>query len=171
MPYSSYGRFKMKNHSNAGHMMTGKYLALMAALSFLAMYILMYMMVDTVANVYPNLNQFYMAGLMTSPMVAIELLVMGSMYKNRRLKKIVIGLSLAALALLAFLIRAQFAVTDREFLKSMIPHHGGAVLMAKKAALQDPEIKALARSIIASQQSEIDWMKAKLRELKNKRGD
>jgi len=161
----------MKNHSDAGHMMTGKNLALMAALSFLCMYVLMYMMVDAVANVYPNLNQFYMAGLMTSPMVLIEILVMGSMYKNRRLKKIIIGSSLAALAVLVFLIRGQFAVGDKEFLRSMIPHHGGAILMAKKAALNDPEIKALSQSIIASQQSEIDWMKAKLRKLKNKKGD
>ena len=161
----------MENHSDAGHTMTGKNLVLMAALSFLCMYILMYMMVDTVANVYPNLNQFYMAGLMTSPMVLIEILVMGSMYKNRRLKKIIIGSSLAALAVLVILIRGQFAVGDKEFLRSMIPHHGGAILMAKKAALNDPEIKALSQSIIASQQSEIDWMKAKLRKLKNKKGD
>jgi len=161
----------MKNHSDPGHVMTGKNLALMAALSFLCMYVLMYMMVDTVANVYPNLNQFYMAGLMTSPMVLIEILVMGSMYKNRKLKTIIIGSSLAALVMLAFLIRGQFAVGDKEFLRSMIPHHGGAILMAKKAALNDPEIKALSQSIITSQQSEIDWMKAKLRKLKNKKGD
>jgi hypothetical protein len=48
----------------------------MAALSFIAMDILMYAMVDRPANVFPNLNQAYMADLMTAPMVIIELLVM-----------------------------------------------------------------------------------------------
>ena len=34
----------------------------MALLSFASMYILMYAMVNQFANVYPNINQFYMAG-------------------------------------------------------------------------------------------------------------
>jgi hypothetical protein len=58
-------------------------LAVMAALSFVSMYVLMYAMVDRLANVYPNLNQAYMAGLMTAPMVIIELSLMGSMYENK----------------------------------------------------------------------------------------
>lgn len=45
----------------------------MTTLSFLSMYILMYMMVNEFANVYPNLNQLYMAALMTMPMIFIEL--------------------------------------------------------------------------------------------------
>jgi uncharacterized protein (DUF305 family) len=35
----------------------------MAALSFAAMYLLMYAMVNSSANVYANLNQAYMAGM------------------------------------------------------------------------------------------------------------
>ena len=48
----------------------------------------------------------------------------------------------------------------------MIPHHAGAILMCKQASLHDPEIKELYRRIGASQQSEIDLMKAKLKEMK-----
>ena len=44
----------------------------------------MYAMVDSFANVYPNLNQAYMAALMTAPMVLIELAVMRGMYTNTR---------------------------------------------------------------------------------------
>ena len=65
-----------KNHY--GH------LAIMTLFSFVAMFILMYSMVDRVANVYPNLNQFYMAVTMAAPMVIIELLIMRSMYPSRR---------------------------------------------------------------------------------------
>ena len=49
------------------------HLATMTVLSFIAMFILMYAMVDRFANVYPNVNQAYMAGLMAAPMVMIEL--------------------------------------------------------------------------------------------------
>jgi hypothetical protein len=36
------------------------------------MYILMYAMVDRFGNVYSSLNQLYMAGLMTVPMIVID---------------------------------------------------------------------------------------------------
>lgn len=57
----------------------------------------------------------------------------------------------------------QTAVTDNEFLKSMIPHHAGAILMCENAKIKDQEIIKLCKNIITSQQSEIDWMKSKLK--------
>ena len=62
----------------------------MIVISFIAMFILMYSMVDKFANVIPNINQFYMAGLMTAPMIIIEMLLMGSMYMNKKLNLIII---------------------------------------------------------------------------------
>lgn len=63
------------------------------------------------------------------------------------------------------MIRQQTAVSDRQFLRSMIPHHAGAILMCTKASLRDAEIKSLCENIVSGQQSEIDQMTAKLREL------
>ena len=140
-------------------------LLVMTAISFIAMYVLMYAMVDRLANVYPNFNQFYMAGLMAAAMIAIELVVMGGMYPNKRLNVILIAASLVALALFWILIRRQTAIRERQFLKSMIPHHAGAILMCRQARLHDAQIKKLCSEIIASQQSEIAQMKAKLDEL------
>ncbi|MGE5251902.1 MAG: DUF305 domain-containing protein, partial [Bacteroidota bacterium] len=140
-------------------------LLLMAALSFISMYILMYAMVNVMGNVFMNLNEFYMAGLMTAPMVLIELLLMRPMYQNQRLNVMIAAGSAIALILFFLLIRQQGAISDRQFLRSMIPHHAGAILMCQQAPIHDPEIKDLCQTIISSQQSEIDQMKAKLREL------
>jgi uncharacterized protein (DUF305 family) len=140
-------------------------LAAMAVLSFIAMYILMYAMVDRLANVYPNFNQFYMAGLMAAPMIVIELALMGAMYPNKRVNLVIAVLSVVALAVFWFAIRQQAAITDRQFLKSMIPHHAGAILMCQQAKIQDADIKKLCADIIKGQQSEIAQMKARLEQL------
>lgn len=92
----------MKSHGAAVHK-EGSHpygrLLLMAGLSFTAMYALMYGMVDRWNNVYLNLNQLYMAGLMTAPMVLIELAVMRAMYRDNRRTLIVAGGSLLALGI------------------------------------------------------------------------
>jgi Domain of unknown function (DUF305) len=41
----------------------------------------------------------------------------------------------------------------------MIPHHAGAILMCGEASIRDAEINELCKTIISSQQSEIDQMK------------
>lgn len=142
-----------------------KKLALMIVLSFGAMYALMYAMVDVFANVIPNVNQLYMAGLMTMPMLIIEIVIMGGMYKNKKLNYILLASGLILLIAFFTGIRQQTAVGDKQFLKSMIPHHAAAILMAEEASVTDPEIKELIQNIITSQQAEIDQIKAKLNEL------
>jgi uncharacterized protein (DUF305 family) len=140
-------------------------LLIMAALSLVAMYILMYAMVNAISNVYHNFNQFYMAGLMTAAMVVIEVAVMRAMYQNRRLNALILTASLIAVPAFLMLIQQQVGIADRQFLRSMIPHHASALLMCEQASLEDPEIKELCETIIAGQQAEIDQMTAKLREL------
>ena len=137
-------------------------LLVMAVLSFAAMYVLMYAMVNTFANVYGNLNQFYMAALMTSPMMLIELTVMRSMYQKKRWNVLLRVASASAIVIAFLFIRQQTAITDKQFLRSMIPHHAGAILMCERASLHDPEIKELCRTIMTGQQNEIARMKAKL---------
>ena len=49
---------------------------------------------------------------------------------------------------------------DHDFVTMMIPHHQGAIDMAKGELLygKDPEMRRLAQEIITDQQSEIDLM-------------
>jgi hypothetical protein len=77
------GQKMKKEHSQMNNKHYGR-LLIMAACSFLSMYVLMYAMVNALNNVFPNFNQFYMAGLMTAAMIVIELLLMGSMYANKK---------------------------------------------------------------------------------------
>lgn len=141
------------------------HLAIMTLLSFIAMFIFMYAMVDRFANVYPNVNQFYMAGLMAAPMVIIELIVMRAMYPDRKMNMIFGGVALVALVLFFVGIRAQAAVGDVQFVKSMVPHHSGAILMCNRASLSDAELKKLCSEIVSGQQREIDQMKVILARL------
>lgn len=49
---------------------------------------------------------------------------------------------------------------DVDFIKGMIPHHQGAVEMAKIVLEHgtDPEVRKLAEGIIGAQEAEIQWM-------------
>ncbi len=57
---------------------------------------------------------------------------------------------------------------DVDFLATMIPHHAGAVEMARLVLIhgRDPLIRKLAEEIIAGQQAEIAAMEARLRILR-----
>lgn len=150
-----------KQHMN---MQTHHYrqFAIMILLHFIAMYVFMYAMVNAFANVYNSFNQIYMAALMTSSMVLIELPMMRSMYKSKKLNIAIIVAGLILLIGSWFAIRQQTAISDRQFLRSMIPHHAGAILMCKEASIQDQEIKDLCKNIATGQQAEIDQMKGML---------
>jgi hypothetical protein len=153
----------MQMHASHGRKAYGR-LVVMMVVSFLVMYALMYAMVDRFANVYGSFNQFYMAGLMAAPMLLIELLLMSGMYPNRRLN-LIFGIgALAFMALCWFGIRNQWGIGDRQFIRSMIPHHAGAILMCEQNRLQNPDLQQLCRNIIASQQAEVAQMKQLLDE-------
>ena len=60
-------------------------------------------------------------------------------------------------------IRAQGLVGDRQFLRSMIPHHSGALLMCNRSALRDTEVRDLCfgpDGIVTGQTREIAQMRA-----------
>ncbi len=140
-------------------------LLLMAGLHYIAMFILMYAMVDRFDNIFINLNQAYMAAIMTTPMLLIEIWLMGSMYADKRILATIAAGSVLVFAAAFIFIRQQTGIGDKEFLRSMISHHASAILMCEKAAIEDAEVRELCANIESSQQDQIEFMKAKLQEL------
>ena len=151
---------------NSGHQPSAKamrhhymMLAINLAISLVIMYVAMFSMIYSWGEFIQNINFFYMALVMWAPMAAVMLLTMKSMYANARLNAVLYGVFALVFGLSLIGIRAQALVGDRAFLRSMIPHHSGAVLMCERAKIQDAEIVTLCGQIIKSQTEEIDQMK------------
>ncbi|WP_051092027.1 DUF305 domain-containing protein [Hoeflea sp. 108] len=122
----------------------------------------MFAMIDTSADFYNNINMVYMTLTMLAPMALLMLATMGHMYQRRALNAVLyVGLISIFIVSLIF-IRGQRYVGDEQFLRSMIPHHSGAILMCRKAGIVDRQIKDLCDRIIVAQRAEIDQMKTML---------
>ena len=134
-------------------------LAVNLGLSLLVMYVAMFAMIWSWGEFIQNVNFFYMALVMWAPMGAIMLATMGGMYRNRKLNAALYVAFAAILVLSLVGIRQQSLVGDDQFLRSMIPHHSGAILMCEEAKLTDPEIRRLCGEIIQAQRDEIAEMK------------
>lgn len=144
----------------------GKSPYLMFAVNLLAsgivMYFVMYTMIDSSAELYNNLNNVYMTLMMVTSMALFMLWMMTSMFPDRK-TNVVLNIVFASVFLVSlFGMRTQALIGNDQFLRSMIPHHSGAILMCEKSAITDLEIKQLCRGIITSQKAEIAQMKAML---------
>jgi len=135
-------------------------LALQTVVSGIIMYLVMFVMIDSLDSFYNNLNMVYMTLMMVAPMVVLMILAMRHMFPSRAANDALLGGAIVIFLGAFALIRTQTTIGDTAFLRSMIPHHSGAILMCREASIRDPEIKALCGQIIRSQAEEIDQMKA-----------
>jgi uncharacterized protein (DUF305 family) len=135
-------------------------LALQTIASGIVMYLVMFVMIDRLSSFYNNLNMLYMTLMMVAPMVVLMILAMRHMFPSRAANSALLASAVAVFLIAFALIRTQTTIGDTAFLRSMIPHHSGAILMCKEASLTDPEIIALCERIKQSQAEEIDQMKA-----------
>jgi uncharacterized protein (DUF305 family) len=152
------------NHAN---MTWGSYrrLAIELAIDFVVMFLVMYTMIASLDDFYPNLNTAYMTLMMVTPMAIVMLVAMRSMFPSPRISLAIGGIAAVVFVASLLGVRQQVGVGDAEFLRSMIPHHSGAILMCREAELTDREILTLCTQITESQQREIDQMKAILERL------
>ena len=124
------------------------------------MYLGMFAMIWSRGEFIQNVNFFYMALIMWAPMSVVMLWTMKSMYRNSRWNIALYALFAAVFLLSLWGMRDQLLVDDRQFLRSMIPHHSGAILMCERSNLADPEIRSLCDGIVRGQAQEIAQMKA-----------
>jgi hypothetical protein len=146
--------------------MSYKTFLIMMILSFIIMYTVMFLNVDSIDHVYLSTTRFYMALLMVSPMAIVMLLLMGKMYPDKKLNTVIITASLLVFIVTFFFLRNQTFVSDKAYMKAMIPHHSSAILTSKHANIKDPEVRKLAEGIIQSQEKEIAEMKEMLNRIK-----
>ncbi|MGH8085850.1 MAG: DUF305 domain-containing protein [Lysobacter sp.] len=154
-------RVSMKQ-GNAHPVHQGHYGRLMVelAIDFVIMYLVMYTMIRSLDHFYLNINNVWMTLMMVTPMALVMLAAMRSMFPSRKRNLFVIAGALVVFGVSFYGMRTQAAVGDEQFLKSMIPHHSGAILMCQEASIADPEIEALCREIVAAQRREIAQMEA-----------
>ena len=140
-----------------------KMLAVNLVLGLAIMYFAMFAMIWSFGEFVQNVNFLYMALVMWAPMSIVMLFTMKSMYRNAKLNLVLYAVFAAVLVLSLVGIRAQGLVGDRQFLRSMIPHHSGALLMCNRSDLRDAEIRDLCfgpDGIVTSQTREIAQMRA-----------
>lgn len=107
-----------------------------------------------------------MALWMVAPSIVVMLWLMKGMYPRKTLNLGLIFISVLTFILSFVFIRQQMFVGDAQFLRSMIPHHSGAVLMCENAKITDAEVQQLCKGIVEGQRKEIDQMKLILERLK-----
>lgn len=146
-----------------------KKLTFMMGISFLIMYLVMYLNLASLDHFYFNINRLYMAALMVTPMALVMLMFMTGMYKNKKFNTVIVFSAVGLFLIVLFMERSQALVQDREFMRSMIPHHSSAILVSENADLTDPEVRKLAAQIIRSQKEEIAQMKAILERMEKEK--
>jgi hypothetical protein len=161
----THAEHAIDNHS--GHAAHGSYRRLLVELmiEFAIMYLVMYTMIATLDHFHFNLNTVYMTLMMVAPMAIVMLVAMRSMFPSRRMNVALVIAAVLVFAVSFAAMRIQAAVGDKEFLRSMIPHHSGAILMCEQASIEDPEIQSLCQRIVKSQTDEILQMEAILNRL------
>lgn len=143
---------------------------LMLGLSFVAMYVTMYLNTYSIDHVYFSLTRFYMTCLGISTMAVIMLLFMLAMYKNKKKNTAILLGSFILFCSSLFLVRTQSPIIgDVLWMKAMIPHHSIAILTSERADIKDPEVKKLAEGIIKAQKKEIEEMKTMIKRLENEK--
>lgn len=140
----------------------------MLGISFMIMYSVMFLNVDSASHIYLSATRLYMTLLMVSPMAILMMLMMPSMYNRKLLNKVILILSAGVFSIALILLREQGFIGDKQYMQAMIPHHSSAILTSKNAMITDREVKELSLKIIESQEQEIAQMKEILQRMNNK---
>lgn len=157
----------MEQNKNMNNMqsMSYKKFALTMSISFVIMYLVMFLNIDKIDHYHTSATRIYMALLMVSPMAIVMMVMMGKMYSNKKYNTSIIIAGIIVFGLVLTALRTQTPIGDVQYMKAMIPHHSSAIMVSKNANIKDPEVRKLADSIIASQEREIAQMEGILKRI------
>lgn len=141
----------------------------MIVTSTVVMYGLTYVNTYELGHAFWSETRVYMAMLMGASMAVVMLSFMLGMHRNRAANIAIYASAAVVFVLALILVRSQRTVQDVSYMRAMIPHHSIAILTSERAQITDPRVRALADKIIASQQEEIEEMKALIAELEGSR--
>ena len=139
---------------------------MMLVISFIIMYIIMFLNIDRLDHYHTSVTRIYMALLMVAPMAIVMILMMRKMYPSRKINTTIIIVAIIVFGLALTGLRTQTPIGDVQYMKAMIPHHSSAIMVSKHADIKDPQVKKLSEQIIQSQKKEIAEMESYLRRLK-----
>ena len=120
----------------------------MIGTSMLVMFGLMYLNTYALDHVRWSETRFYMTFIMGAAMAIVMLSFMLGMYRNARVNVAIFAASAVVFALALFLVRSQATVSDRSYMKAMIPHHSIAIMTSERANIDDVRVRELADKII-----------------------
>lgn len=141
--------------------------ALIMAVSFVIMYLVMFLNVAEFDHIFNSLTRIYMTILMITTMTISMLLFMWNMYPNKKINYRIIRLALVSFFVTLFLLRTQTPISDIQWMKAMIPHHSSAIMTSSNVDFKDAEVQKLANDIIIAQEKEIKQMKEMINRLEN----
>ncbi len=146
-----------------------KKFGLMMVISFVIMYVVMFLNAFQFDHVMLSMTRTYMTFLMVAPMAVFMLLFMRNMYKNKKVNISIVVASVLIFSGSLFGLRTQSGIGDIQWMKAMIPHHSSAILTSSNANFEDPEVQQLADDIIEAQKKEITQMKDMINRLENEK--
>ena len=146
--------------------MSYKKFTVMIIISFLIMYFVMFLNMDSIEHYHTSATRIYMAILMVTPMSIVMMTMMGKMYPSKKTNTGIIVVAIILFIATLTALRTQTPISDVQYMKGMIPHHSSAIMTSKHANIKDPEVRKLADSIIASQEREIQQMERILNRMK-----
>jgi len=108
---------------------------------------------------YFSKGLLYSAILMAASMCVLEVVIMGY-YSKKIDASSLIGFTVLTIVMI-WMIRRQFGIRDRDYLKEMITHHSAALTTSRRISerTENTDVLVLARNIIKTQEREIALMK------------
>lgn len=123
------------------------------------LFVMSFIMTDSVTNITLSVGKFYMSVIMAVLMGLLEVLMFDF---HMRIISVQYYLTLIfLLVMFVYLYRNQIYIEDKDYLNEMIEHHSMALLTSEEILqhTKSERVKKLAENIISTQEKEIEYMK------------